>query len=198
MRSLLTIDTLYDEVSATIAHPPLCVEGAMSDAKLEIPDDSIPVPFEIEVPSDDWWYFAAYIDVHMPHPEGEGYHPFYDKALPDLQDFQYETVNATGMASILNTGNMTLIAVQSHPDYVNQWKKVLADVQRFAANARKLRRDWVGQTFQEILDDYYAAKERGQRPKLRALAEARGANYASLRQAKIRYDKERKKNASDD
>lgn len=72
------------------------------------------------------------------------------------------------------------------------WRPILDDLAELAGAARELRHFAIGHTFDEILDAYYAAIERGEQPSLKAMARHVGANYDSLRQAKVRYDAKRR------
>lgn len=65
----------------------------------------------------------------------------------------------------------------------------IAEVVRLA---RRIEIQAIGASLMRVVEDYYARKDRGERVKLKALADAAGVNYGSLRQAKFRYDAEGK------
>jgi hypothetical protein len=56
-----------------------------------------------------------------------------------------------------------------------------------------IAKETISVTFFAILDNYYEQRARGINVKLVDLATDAGVNYASLRQAKIRYDRRYKK-----
>lgn len=72
------------------------------------------------------------------------------------------------------------------------WREISRSMARIATHVRRYRRAAIGQTFTEILDDYYQRKAHGESPNLREMARAAGVKYGSLRQAKIRYDQKRR------
>jgi hypothetical protein len=66
------------------------------------------------------------------------------------------------------------------------------DTTNIMKNATVIYRKSAGEELATVLHDYYARKERGERVKLKALADAAGVNYGSLRQAKFRYEETRR------
>jgi hypothetical protein len=99
-----------------------------------------------------------------------------------------------GRITFTNSGDETQIAiVPAEPRDMMYWRDIMRHVQRLGAYARDLRRGALSQLFTEILDDYYDRKARGESPNLRERARAAGVKEGSLRQAKVRYDQQRRK-----
>ncbi len=68
------------------------------------------------------------------------------------------------------------------------WYALLGAIEKFANEQQVIKRAAVGTQFTAILDQYYDLKSEGRKVKLAELARRYNVNYASLRQAKIRYD----------
>ena len=62
-------------------------------------------------------------------------------------------------------------------------------MQQLAEHYANVQRTSLTQQFEHILDVYYEQKDQGMKIKLADLARRSGVNYASLRQAKVRYDR---------
>jgi len=143
---------------------------------------------QFAVPGVDWWYYAT--------------------ALTTIVQISNYKIEPTANGGIMHTyravikfiveGDKTTIIVRTGPNFLSGWDEHFYKLGRFAVDARKIRRAAIGHKLVEVLDDYYATIERGGRVKLKSMAEAAGVNYGSLRQAKFRYDEERRKNAKGD
>lgn len=146
----------------------------MSD---EESDNSI----RIVVAGAEFWHYAALVWVELSLSKA-GSH-----AIPENESLELRTDK--GKIFFTTNGKQTIIL--AWPE-TNEDKRTLnavfSKVKEVGALAYDLRRITLGHTFTEILDAYYAAKERGERPSLNAMAEFAGVNYDSLRQAKVRYD----------
>jgi hypothetical protein len=85
------------------------------------------------------------------------------------------------------------IRVTAPAEQMKAWRWRIEQVRRIARAAQHHHRRVTGSKFEQILDDYYEIKARGGSPNLREMAVARGVKEGSLRQAKIRYDEQRRK-----
>jgi hypothetical protein len=77
------------------------------------------------------------------------------------------------------------------PTLASLVQSILDDVEALTQRASVIRRYSIGATFNEILNEYYERRGAGEKVKLSRLAKAARVNYDSLRQYKVRYDKER-------
>jgi hypothetical protein len=84
-------------------------------------------------------------------------------------------------------------AIVAAPEYRPYWALVIQRIQSVFQSVGYIRRKLLGETFKEIIEEYYARHKRGERVKLKDLSEAAGVNYDSLRQAKFRYDEQKRK-----
>lgn len=158
----------------------------------------------------EWWWIVSALE-HLVHDT----HKLLRKTASDPKQYQFffhttskgTTVTLTDRrttvfrAQISEQDGVTRIIITEAPEFAGLWKdSYFPYLETLTAQAKRIRRAAIGATFREILDEYYARRSRGDQVKLRELAERWGVNYNSLRQAKIRYDEERRKskNASDD
>lgn len=143
----------------------------------------------------EWWYFAGQLRAALDRKRGD----------PDMQ----WTSQPTSSGCIIHVGPHPLIMSVAHFLFVGKGdsttlivdiigklpdiQPLIDDLVEMAREARDARRGAIGETFKEILDDYYQRKARGEKPNLQEMARQAGANIGSLRQYKIRYDQARRK-----
>ena len=154
-------------------------------------EETIEIPREL---AGEWWYFAGQLRMALGHKQGD----------PDWEWFPTPTASGCiihigprltpeKIARILfvGKGGNTTLLVHTIPSNWPDVQPLIDDLVAMASEARDARRGSLGETFREILDDYYERKARGESPILRDMARRAGVNIGSLRQAKIRYDKQR-------
>jgi hypothetical protein len=96
-----------------------------------------------------------------------------------------------GIITLIGSGHKTTVTVNTTPTFMSYWTRLVNRLHNTTTTANIIRRTNLSERFEEILNAYYAAQMRGENPNLRKMADAAGVNYASLRQAKIRYDRKR-------
>lgn len=149
----------------------------------------------------DWAYMAAYLTLRA-HVDEQGI------------DWDINAITAGNgislagkkdneqIASMVITGERgkTYITTSCINDsqIIRRLETLKAMVIAYGKYVVSLQRLNTTQQFRAILDDYYERWAEGRNTKLKAIADEYGVNYGSLRQAKIRYDDERRKNASDE
>lgn len=83
----------------------------------------------------------------------------------------------------------TFLTATTKPSSIQFWSSLIVAIGGFERTHYTVERAAVGTQFTAILDQYYEQKAHGRKVKLAALARQYNVNYASLRQAKIRYDR---------
>lgn len=140
--------------------------------------------------SGDWSWIAARVFILLGISE---YTP-----TPKADGVRITSSNSPRGIAITQEGDMTHISAWTEPGDEHFWDPILDDVVALARHAGRLHRASIGAQLKGVLDDYYQRRERGERVKLKDLAEAAGVKYGSLRQAKYRYDEQRRKNVIGD
>ena len=139
--------------------------------------------------SGDWWWIASHIlltplPIEYAAPDSRWeQHPIPNGVTIELYLADYRMLALT----ITGEDGQTTIDVIDNTDPA-RWEQILDTLYPLTLMARRLRRQAIGAQLQDVIEDYYQRKERGERMKLKDLAEAAGVNYHSLRQAKYRYD----------
>lgn len=151
----------------------------MSESKVEI---------RAELPG-SWWYFAGMVRavikrngwawINRPDPNG---------CVLRIGPRDNPIAHIMFTSRKAGDDSETVVSVLTTANRESEFRPIVDELKAAAREAREARRSSVGATFREILDDYYARKARGERVKLKDLADSVGVNYHSLRQAKIRYD----------
>lgn len=144
----------------------------------------------------DWAYIAAYISMNhliaglrsMPLKDKTGV--LFHLAANDVALLSIIITGAKGMTYITET-------CKNDPDLKGLLSNIEASATVYTKYVQALQRLNRSQQFNQILDEYYRRWEDGNNTKLSELAKEYGVNYGSLRQAKIRYDAERRKSVSD-
>jgi hypothetical protein len=163
---------------------------------------------EYTIHTDEWWWIGAILGgllattvQQLNKQSGEHYRWSSTSGARGIT-FGVKQRSTWVFNALLTGKDGTLqITIVSNPLFTNLWRdSYFPFLEATASQARHMRRSVKGIEFHEILEEYYARRARGDRVKLKDLAERQGVNYASLRQYKIRYDAERRKdkNASDD
>ena len=179
--------------------------------------DQTPILFSFTV-TGDWKCFVAYIHIAIPRK-----HP--NTGLPSLPQYGtvvYQAIPAHGSPHRLNgyhagvltksddrkyslgmgtiffrgDGDKCHITIETTERFRGFWDVLALDVQQLAEHYANVQRTSLTQQFEHILDVYYEQKDQGMKIKLADLARRAGVNYASLRQAKVRYD--RRKNTKNE
>lgn len=113
---------------------------------------------------------------------------------PEITDITEMHANAyavprLGIITFTGHDGTTSITVTTLAKYESYWNALIRELRETAGWVQRIRPVSISEKFDRVLAAYYAAKARGERPNLRRMADLAGVNYASLRQAKIRYDK---------
>jgi hypothetical protein len=145
---------------------------------------------EISVVGTEWWYYVALMRLEWSRDETDGQHSEFTGYMPTQNSFRL--IHDLGTVDIMTTVDKTIIVVTTTHANMARWKPLIAKVRILAAEAYQMRRLATGSQFEFILDEYYAAQERGESPNLEEMARTRGVKIGSLRQAKIRYDAKRR------
>jgi len=168
----------------------------------EAMSDEQAIHLTFAVPELSIWAVAAMIFELSPaeDPEAEPDFTPDDPAYTTALNESTYTVQSSRYCVVLTPVRQTVTADAGiKPEHAAAWKKRVADIiPSIGARAYSFRRVFAARTFREILGEYYARRDAGDKPNLREMARSAHVNYASLRQAKIRYDEKRRANASPD
>lgn len=154
------------------------------------------------VPGEWWWLVAVFEAIttrQIPlHSKVSAYTSTGGIRVDVFADDTYTTqlgiIQFIGHIGENNQIQTDIHIISADPAYNDQWKQALDMLTQAAGRAKQFHYTAIGWSFQTILDRYYDLKKRGERPKLRQMAEEAGVNYGSLRQAKIAYDQKMKTN----
>lgn len=102
----------------------------------------------------------------------------YSKVLPGTIHIKRIEENKTRITAYPRSENLAL------------WTTLIDDIITFVSEHHDIERVAIGAQFKSILNYYYDAKSQGKKIKLAALAREYGVNYGSLRQAKLRYERQ--------
>jgi hypothetical protein len=129
--------------------------------------------------SPEWWYLAAAFEEHF-------------AAKMHTADKQVSlSVPNRGLVTFRGDGEKTFVTIYAPANLIEGFANEISQfLVRMSIKAQLYRRYLVGAQFTDIIKEYYAAKERGEKPNLRAMADAAGLKYDSLRQAKVKYDRD--------
>lgn len=150
-----------------------------------------------ETLSGDWWNFAAAFGARFNGTQViasrriEGQSVIYRVMFDDTEQTSDPPYPLGEIMFTGARGETDVYIKITGPDPTPFWPNVIAFLRNMAVLARTFHREATGQTFKDILDEYYQRKDSGERITLKALAAAADVNYDSLRQAKIRYDEAR-------
>lgn len=142
-----------------------------------------------------WWYFAGMLRAILNRKRqdtGSDDWQWMNNPNPGgciLDIGPRRTRALIARALFVDKDDKTFLSVRTAGGTERIFREIVDDIKKVAYEAHEARRSSIGATFKEILEAYYAARAHGERPSLRVMADDAGANYASLRQYKIRYDK---------
>lgn len=159
----------------------------------------------------DWWYVAAHLSTinsfmsvvahnkKIQWKTTRGFNSvFFDGSLVD-EDSQFnDTPIITAILTGANREALITITYIKHDNIRDEVKFLREELEQFAKLAASFHRGDSSVRFRELLDDYYGQRREGGNPSLRQMADMYHVNYASLRQFKMRYDRQRKADASVD
>ena len=146
----------------------------------------------------EWWYYAAALQAHqldiriafIGKPEGNAI-TFNVISTEHGQAIERGTLKLEGTKG--HTNAVMLYTGEAGREF---WQSVSERLRAMGAVVRMYRQSALGEQFTDIIDEYYARHD-NDGVTLKALAQAAGVKYDSLRQAKTRYDAKRRKNVSE-
>jgi hypothetical protein len=148
----------------------------------------------------DWWWLAGYIHMYAEAAANQrqlaGFPPIRWDETPVAGGIRIEgwlEDRSVLFLQITATKRQTFISASERFPFERFWTPIINGCLNLERNARDYQRVAIGRRFEELLNDYYHRRAMGQSPNLRAMSEEYGVNYGSLRQYKIKYDRERRR-----
>lgn len=148
------------------------------------------VTIEFSVAGGEWWHYAALARLEWSQDKADQTYSEFSAYM--LAPDSYRLVHPTGTMDIKGAEHKTMFSITTTRADAARWKALATTIRLAAAEAYEIRRLAIGTTFELILDEYYKIKDSGGTPNLREMAQAAGVKEGSLRQAKIRYDQQRR------
>lgn len=141
----------------------------------------------------EWWYFAGQLRAALNRKRGDPDWEWYNQPTSPTGCIIHigPRLARRRIASVIfvGKGESTTLVVHTIPSNLPHVQPLIDDLEATAREAREARRDSIGETPDELIEEYYRRRAAGSKVTLKQLAEQAGMSYSWLRQRKMEYDR---------